>query len=78
MQAQYGLDLADAETLDRLSWRKVTILVAGLGPDTALMAVLRQRRKDGDVTADEVVDSDTAADEFWRRRAPRHMRGGVH
>lgn len=78
MQAQYGLDLADAEVLERLSWRKLQVLVAGLGPDSALMATLRHRRRVGDVVADEVLESDAEADEFWRSRAPKHLRGGVH
>jgi hypothetical protein len=78
MQAHYDLDLADEETLERISWRRLNVLVAGLPPDSATMAVLRQRRRVGDVVADEILESDAEADEFWRQRAPKHLRGGVH
>lgn len=76
MQAQYGLDLADDEVLARLTWRKLNVLVGGLGPDTALAIELGRRRKSGDVVPDQVLETDDAADAFWRRRAA--IGGGPH
>lgn len=79
MQAQYGLDLADAEVLERISWRKLQVLVAGLVSDSALMHVLRQRRRIGDVVVDSTVDNESEAREFWRRRAAKYLAGkGPH
>lgn len=78
MHAQYGLDLSVPGALDGISWRWLNVRVAALGSDTALMSALRQRRRVGDVVADEVLESDSEADEFWRQRAPKHLRGGVH
>ncbi len=69
MQAQYGLNLRDAETLERTSWHRLNVLVAGLEADTVLVAEMTRRRKSGDVVPDQVLESDAEADQFWRRRA---------
>lgn len=78
MQAQYGLDLADAETLDRITFRKLKVLVRGLGSDSSLMHELRRRRASGDTVADQVIETEAEADQFWRRRAGRAVAGGTH
>lgn len=78
MQREYGLDLADQEVLDRVSWRKLQLLVAHLGADSALMLTLRRRRQLGDVAADQVITDPNAADAFWKRRAGKQIAGGAH
>ena len=78
MHATYGLDLSEPGLLDRLSWRWLRARVAALPADSALATVLRARRKSGDVMPDQVMETDAEADDFWRRRAARHLRGGVH
>ena len=78
MQREYGLDLADAEVLERISWRKLTVLIAGLTADSTLSLVLRQRRSSGDVVADQVIDTEAEANLFWKRRAGAGIAGGKH
>jgi hypothetical protein len=41
-QREYRLDLVEA--LDRLTWRKFLALVAGLSPQSALVAALARRK----------------------------------
>ncbi len=77
MQREYGLDLSDRETLDRLSWRRLNVLLAHLSVDSAMGVTLRRRQSQGDVEAD-VIDDPAAADAFWRRRAGKLIAGGKH
>lgn len=78
MHAHFGIDLSEPGALDRVTWRWLRARVAALPSDSALAAVLRERRRTGDLVPDQVLDSDEAADLFWRQRAPKHLRGGVH
>lgn len=78
MHAHYGLDLSAPGILDRISWRWLRVRVAALPADSALASVLRARRKAGDVIPDEILESDADADQFWRRRAGKRLRGEVH
>lgn len=78
MHAHYGLDLSLPGVLDRVSWRWFRVRVAALPADSALASELRRRQKAGDVVPDEVMETDAETDDFWRRRAGRHLRGGTH
>lgn len=78
MQRDYGLDLSSPAVLDRMTWRRLNVLVTGLAPTSTLAAVLRDRRSSGDIVADQVIDSEAEANLFWRRRAGKAIAGGKH
>lgn len=75
MHAVYGVDLSIPGAIDRVTWRWLSSRVAALPADSAVANLLRARRKAGDVVADQVLETDGEADDFWRRRASRHLRG---
>lgn len=68
MQREYGLDLSDQQVLERISWRRLKLLVGALGPDSALVATARRRRTMGDTDTVEQVESQEQIDAWLRRR----------
>lgn len=55
---EYGLDLADPEVVDRTTWRRLNVLVAGLSSDSLLATTLRRRAEDGDIGPTDVIESE--------------------
>jgi hypothetical protein len=45
MQREYGIDLVDQ--LDRLTWRRLLVLIRGLSPNSATVTQRLTRRPDG-------------------------------